>query len=511
MKKTILLALAAVLMLCGLSVSVCADEAVLVPENGGTVILPIIPGEIIKPSVKGDLNVDGVVDQKDVDLFAKYFAGWKISAGDIRLSAGDVNGDGDVTRADAMELARKVAGWTERDSAIYIKKTEESHIAQGMYEYEGTTQLVDYANNQLFLVVKENTDKKDVEELIKRYNGRIVGQISGPGYYQIEFPVSYDIDKLQKLESEFIADAKIENAFINLISYQSFDASVDEYSYANAWFPDDSFGIEKPYANEKYYNIWHSQESYNQTWGLRAANVPQAWYLASKYGTPVLDTKIAVIDNTFDASHEDLDILVGIEDEGTSEKVNHGTHVAGIIGAKTNNGTGTAGIARMSNLIGFPAGKKIETSEWIAYLAAAIECECNVINVSLGSEEYNPVSKSLASYWAGHLADILDYYIDGAYDFLITTSAGNIGDESHDVNYNNAITKLAETRYRDHILVVGNAEIVGFNSYQRYYNSNYAGNRVDIMAPGTNIYSTYNYGQYGYLTGTSMASPLLQV
>lgn len=112
MKKKILLVLTTVLMLCGISVSVYADEAVLVPESSGTVILPMIPGGIIKPAAKGDLNVDGVVDQKDVDLFTKYFAGWKISEGDIRLSAGDVNGDGEVTRADAMELAREVAGWT---------------------------------------------------------------------------------------------------------------------------------------------------------------------------------------------------------------------------------------------------------------------------------------------------------------------------------------------------------------------------------------------------------------
>ncbi|MBE6711400.1 MAG: hypothetical protein E7579_09820 [Ruminococcaceae bacterium] len=134
MKKKILFILFAVLLICGMSASVYANDTVLVPEIGETIVYPIAPvepdeeeKEIILPitpivpiypdnveetPIPGDMNGDGTVDKEDSDLLAKYFAGWPISAKDINFKAGDVNGDGKVTRAEAMKLSRKEAGWS---------------------------------------------------------------------------------------------------------------------------------------------------------------------------------------------------------------------------------------------------------------------------------------------------------------------------------------------------------------------------------------------------------------
>jgi len=60
-------------------------------------------------AVSGDIDSDGVLDESDADLLAKYFAGYNVS---IDPEAADINGDGEVTRKDAMFLARYLAGWT---------------------------------------------------------------------------------------------------------------------------------------------------------------------------------------------------------------------------------------------------------------------------------------------------------------------------------------------------------------------------------------------------------------
>src|SRR5207248_277607 len=88
-------------------------------------------------------------------------------------------------------------------------------------------------------------------------------------------------------------------------------------------------------------------------WGLRAAQVDKAWDLAR--GSPTVT--VAVVDTGIDAGHPDLvgALLPGavfvsspdpsclpgsqVDDNG------HGTHVAGIIAANANNGTGIAGAA----------------------------------------------------------------------------------------------------------------------------------------------------------------------
>ncbi len=140
MKKTILLALAAVLMLCGLSVSVCADEAVWVPENGGTVILPIIPGDVVeivtKPEVPGDADGDGLVTDWDRQLFARYFAGWKGIKIDPKQA--DVNGNGKIDREDAMLVARYMDDWTDVEE--YFK---EGSKGEKLWNVTGTAVYLD--------------------------------------------------------------------------------------------------------------------------------------------------------------------------------------------------------------------------------------------------------------------------------------------------------------------------------------------------------------------------------
>ncbi|MDP9067926.1 MAG: S8 family serine peptidase [Actinomycetota bacterium] len=88
---------------------------------------------------------------------------------------------------------------------------------------------------------------------------------------------------------------------------------------------------------------------FEQQWGLRRINAPAAW----KQGATGKGAVIAVLDGGVDLSHPDLrkklvkgmDFAVTPGCDGPQDEDGHGTHVAGIAAANTNNGIGIAGVA----------------------------------------------------------------------------------------------------------------------------------------------------------------------
>jgi len=91
----------------------------LVKENSTEITSEVEAGIITVKAeepvyIMGDIDGNGKLEDNDVRLLAKYFAGWPASEfGEaFHLDAGDMDGDGTVTRKDAMILARKNAGWT---------------------------------------------------------------------------------------------------------------------------------------------------------------------------------------------------------------------------------------------------------------------------------------------------------------------------------------------------------------------------------------------------------------
>src|SRR3712207_6277198 len=89
---------------------------------------------------------------------------------------------------------------------------------------------------------------------------------------------------------------------------------------------------------------------FNRQWGLRKVSAAQAWTTTTGSGAGC-----AVGDSGVDLSHPDLalnllsapdaDFVEPNGDDGPQDENGHGTHVAGIIGAVANNGTGVAGVA----------------------------------------------------------------------------------------------------------------------------------------------------------------------
>ncbi len=172
----------------------------------------------------------------------------------------------------------------------------------------------------------------------------------------------------------------------------------------------------------------------------------------------------------------------------TEDRPDHGTHVAGIASASTNNGIGVASIGYKTKLM--PVKVTVDNyrdsqtgSPYIVYgyegIVYAIDNGAKVINCSWGGDGYSSLGQ-----------EVIDYAVSKGV--LVVSAAGN--DNSNDSFY--------PAGYRG-VLAVASTDETDIKSYF----SNY-GEFVDVAAPGSNIYSTWKNDTYYYLSGTSMASPL---
>jgi len=178
----------------------------------------------------------------------------------------------------------------------------------------------------------------------------------------------------------------------------------------------------------------------------------------------------------------------------------HGTHVAGIIGAKGNNGSGIAGVIWMVNMIAVKVlnwdgeGSDADIASGIQY---AVVNHAKVINASFGGPGYSNTVYNAIS--AANNASV-----------LFVASAGNGGDDG--VGDNNDMMPVYPASYAlPNIISVAATD----QDDRRVSFSNYGPTTVDVAAPGVYILSTvpnwwstyYGYGSIEFFQGTSMAAP----
>ncbi len=168
----------------------------------------------------------------------------------------------------------------------------------------------------------------------------------------------------------------------------------------------------------------------------------------------------------------------------------HGTHVAGIIGAKGNNSAGIAGIMWMANMMAIKVLNADGEGSW-ADIASGIQYavvnHAKVINASLGGSEYsNTLYDAIA---AANTAGV-----------LLVAAAGNEG-------VNNDLTPHYPSSYDlPNIIAVAATD----QDDRRVPFSNFGPLTVDVAAPGTYVLSTIPLNLYSdkeFNSGTSMATP----
>jgi len=218
---------------------------------------------------------------------------------------------------------------------------------------------------------------------------------------------------------------------------------------------------------------------------------PAAWALTT--GSP--DVTVAVVDTGVDRTHPDLfaNLVPGWDfaygDSDPTDYDGHGTHVAGTIAARGNNGRGVVGVAWQTSLMpvqALDANGDGSVSDIVNAYAFAAARGARVVNASLGGGTY-----SAAEYQA----------IKAAKNVLFVVAAGNSGADtdvrgSYPCAYDLPnVLCVAATDNTDHLAAF----------------SNYGARNVDIAAPGVHIYSTVGgpgrCGSYTWMSGTSMATP----
>ncbi len=175
------------------------------------------------------------------------------------------------------------------------------------------------------------------------------------------------------------------------------------------------------------------------------------------------------------------------QDNDPQDLLGHGTHVAGIIAAATNNSIGIAGVSWNSKLMILRAGYKSDTGAGLLEaddVASAILYAANngakIINASWGDYESSTIVEQAISYAV-------------TKDVLIVAAAGNGNTDKH---FYPAATESSN------IIAVGSTD----SSDKKAGSSNF-GLWVDISAPGEAILSTCIGNTYCYKSGTSMATP----
>lgn len=222
------------------------------------------------------------------------------------------------------------------------------------------------------------------------------------------------------------------------------------------------------------------------------------------------DVKVAVIDSGIDTDHPDLinNIILAYttvpdsiyeewrlprENIGPEDHLGHGTHVAGIIGANSEDKS-VMGVAPDCSIISIKALEKYGRSgygytSWIANaILKAAEQKADIINMSVGGGKVEDE----------FLLQAIELAVESGS--IVVCAAGNhtgMGSREgiyYPARYDNTLAVTAAKQTED------GAEFD--DSYSRY------GTEADFIAPGTAIYSTIPDG-YGNKNGTSMACPVV--
>lgn len=284
--------------------------------------------------------------------------------------------------------------------------------------------------------------------------------------------------------------------------------------------PDNSTGSSSLQATTKVKKITPNDPGFTQNsanidkqWGLVKANFVKAWEKTTGKRSIV----VAVIDTGIDGTHEDFEKSNFVSGYNTisGKKINsrtnsddngHGTLVAGVIAASSNNDTGITGAAYNLSLMPIKAldasgsGSSSRISQAIVWAA---DHRADVINLSLGGIGF------------GHdtvLANAISYAFNK--DVVIVAAAGNDVAVTGGNLDKDPVFPICDDNGENMIIGVTATDS---NDLKPLF-ANFGKACVDVSAPGKRILSTINHDpttgsispdSYAYASGTSLAVPFV--
>ncbi|HEC16867.1 MAG TPA: PASTA domain-containing protein [Sedimenticola sp.] len=232
---------------------------------------------------------------------------------------------------------------------------------------------------------------------------------------------------------------------------------------------------------------------------LELIRAPEAWNISKGGGVT-----IAIVDTGIDLDHPDLAGKVSAgwdyvgNDNDPDDEHGHGTHVAGIAAALTDNLAGVAGVGWNSRLLAIRAlnHNNIGTNSAVsdAIREAADTPGVSVINVSYGNIMKYP------------LCQAVDYAM--ASGKLVVAAAMNNNTNTRYYPAGCQVREADPGQDQADAVAVGNTTLADVRYTGPAGASNY-GAWLDLAAPGVDIYSTAMGGGYTTMTGTSMSTPMV--
>jgi subtilisin family serine protease len=330
-----------------------------------------------------------------------------------------------------------------------------------------------YASNEVLVKFKSSLNENEVASLIEIYQSEKIRKIPKLNVYQIQIPEHYSVEEMVYA---FDRNPDVEYAEPNYIA-------------VTTETPNDLLFVEQYGLN----NTGQSIGVPGSPSGTARADIkaPEGW--EETKGTDA--TLIAILDTGIDLVHPDLQnkIISGgrdfVNDDFDASDDNwHGTHVAGIAAAETNNREGIAGVAWNCRLLPVKVldEEGLGFYSWIADgIRWAADEGADVISMSFGGPSEGAI-----------LSEALNYA--KAAGVVLVASAGNDDDSVYyPAAYDESCIAVAATDYNDERPLWSNP-----------------GPEIDVAAPGVRILSCVPIGfwgpgsfPYGYADGTSQAAP----
>ncbi|MBO4355887.1 MAG: S8 family serine peptidase [Clostridia bacterium] len=446
------------------------------------------------------------------------------------------------------------------------------------YDEESNTLFM---NQEAIVVMKVGTTLEEAEAVAERHGARAEGLMENIGFFRFSFTDPMSLGKLKKAINEINDEELVDNAYVNEVFMNDEDEegssgiTVLDPVYPNDPWNKASWSVKVPRGENWGMEAINAPGAWAYTDRLTSINIGLIDMIPKFDHEDLTFTGYQAVFRDGDSGDESINAYK--LNEGAHY---HGTHVAGTMAADPNdkgvtgvmNGKGNLYYAQtfVKNSGGYYTQWNTITG-WLYCLEYLLNNDVRVINISMGYADTEMI------YAASHgnskaISDIErnakpfeDYLVrkinertsEGRPDFVICIAAGNANNDVFyvdstatygvrskanvsdalkgsftskdrvsggvDAKYANPISFIENEVVKSRVIVVGSVGIndlksTALSTVLRYSDFSNGGDRVDIVAPGEDIYSTYSLyidmetgKMYDYdyyeLNGTSMASP----
>ena len=470
-------------------------------------------------------------------LFPVFWVSSLIHGGKANIGTG--NGGADYIEArKTVELVSAFSGQYDASTSVRVWCKEifgggDTDFGEDeIYEYDPITDVsydedlnTYFVNNIVIIDFNwDCTDKRKIE-VVESVDGKIAGRIDGLNELHVRIKKS-TLEEILNLCDKL---NESDDVFAHFDEIIEFDSSADQGRIIEPTDPWDGTDI-----------TWNDEDREGTNGWLKIIKAPSAWTY-NDYFSPI---KIGIIDAGFQEDHDDLRLSFSDQKNKESNVVsNHGTHVAGIIGASHNN-IGITGIIPKSNLLCYSLPDKINETKVYEGINSLLESGCKIVNISLEVNVAKDTNDTLPAWKIKFKASIasekMAKWLENSDigDFVIVQAAGNGAKKAGSTDPDNRVGFDAINTGMFNCITSGNCYAKSKNySVESILNriitvtstlSNdtvavtaNGGSQVDIAAPGHfGTYSTLAgiqdsdknivVGQkYGNLYGTSMAAPMV--